>query len=178
MDKRTQRNHIRAAREWLGRADDSLAQDNDVQGDLKLMLARAELAHVGPSARSCRLKIWGRRALALATAVLLAVAFWWKPAASPPQTEMPATANSVAENVPAATMEVSRPQKDIPMQGNQDAPEPKAEVPVQAPVTPVPEKKSVPAEKVEAAAPVAPSPQVPNQEKQQLMQSAGKILRQ
>lgn len=178
MDKRTQRNHIRAAREWLGRADDSLAQDNDVQGDLKLMLARAELAHVGPSVRSSRLKTWGRRALALVTAVLLAGFFWWKPVAAPPQTEVPTVSNPVAENVPPATVDVRRPQNDIPMQGEQAAPEPRAEVPAQIPVTPLPEKNSVPAARVEAAPPVAPSPQVPNQEKQQLMQSAGKILRQ
>ena len=178
MDKRTQRNHIRAAREWLGRADDSLAQDNDVQGDLKLMLARAELAHVGPSARSCRLKIWGRRGLALLTAVLLAVIFWWQPAAAPPAPEMPAPTAPVAENVAAASQEPNLPLREIPMQAEQIAAEPKAEVPAQVPVTPLPEKNNAPAPSVEADAPVSPSPQIPNQEKQQLMQSAGKILRQ
>ena len=37
------RQHITAAKGWLSRAEDSLAQKNDIQGDLKLMLAQAEL---------------------------------------------------------------------------------------------------------------------------------------
>ena len=37
------RQHITAAKGWLSRAEDSLEQENDIQGDLKLMLAQAEL---------------------------------------------------------------------------------------------------------------------------------------
>lgn len=37
------RQHITAAKGWLSRAEDSLEQENAVQGDLKLMLAQAEL---------------------------------------------------------------------------------------------------------------------------------------
>lgn len=37
------RQHITAAKGWLTQAEDSLAQENDIQGDLKLMLAQAEL---------------------------------------------------------------------------------------------------------------------------------------
>ena len=37
------RQHITAAKGWLSRAEDSLAQENAIQGDLKLMLAQAEL---------------------------------------------------------------------------------------------------------------------------------------
>ena len=37
------RQHITAAKGWLSQAEDSLAQENDIQGDLKLMLAQAEL---------------------------------------------------------------------------------------------------------------------------------------
>ena len=76
MNRRSQTEHIRAAREWLGRAEDSLAQENDVQGDLKLMLAKAELAHVGHCPASHRLIIWGRRALAFLAAAGLAAALW------------------------------------------------------------------------------------------------------
>lgn len=37
------RQHITAAKDWLSQAEDSLAQENAIQGDLKLMLAQAEL---------------------------------------------------------------------------------------------------------------------------------------
>lgn len=37
------RQHITAAKGWLSQAEDSLAQENTIQGDLKLMLAQAEL---------------------------------------------------------------------------------------------------------------------------------------
>ncbi len=44
MDKQKDvRKHIAAAKGWLNKADDSLEQENDIQGDLKLMLAHAEL---------------------------------------------------------------------------------------------------------------------------------------
>lgn len=35
--------HISAAKKWLTQAENSLAEENEVQGDLKLMLAQAEL---------------------------------------------------------------------------------------------------------------------------------------
>ena len=43
-DKRNNlRKHINAAREWLQQADKSIERKEDVKGDLKLMLAKAEL---------------------------------------------------------------------------------------------------------------------------------------
>ena len=43
-DKRSNlRKHINAARDWLQQADKSIERREDVQGDLKLMLAKAEL---------------------------------------------------------------------------------------------------------------------------------------
>ena len=44
--RQVQKKHIRAAREWLGKAETSLDRHDDIQGDLKLMLAKAELSHV------------------------------------------------------------------------------------------------------------------------------------
>ena len=41
--RRDLRKHIRAARDWLSRADDSLGRENDAAGELHLMLARAEM---------------------------------------------------------------------------------------------------------------------------------------
>lgn len=176
MDKRAQQNHIRAARDWLGRAEDSLAHDNDVQGDLKLMLAKAELAHVGQSPRSRRLKCWGRRALALGTAALLAMAFCWEPAAAPPVAELPQASAPVADNVPPARQETAPQPNELPVQPEMAVPSAESAV-KEASVPKEPEAVAAPAP-VQAAESSAARPQVPNIEKQQLMQSAGKILRQ
>lgn len=43
------RQHVRAAREWLGRAESSLDKENDIRGDLNVMLAQAELQHAKES---------------------------------------------------------------------------------------------------------------------------------
>ena len=43
-DKRkNRRRHIKAASDWLIQAEKSIESKNDVQGDLKIMLAKAEL---------------------------------------------------------------------------------------------------------------------------------------
>ncbi len=66
------RRHIQAARAWLLQADKSLERENDVQGDLKLMLARAELAQTRSSRRAWAKKILpALTALTIAGAVLL-----------------------------------------------------------------------------------------------------------
>ena len=64
--------HVRAAREWLGNAEDSLDRREDVRGDLDLMLARAELARAQETERPCGSVLWARRVLPLAAALLLA----------------------------------------------------------------------------------------------------------
>lgn len=66
------RERIRAAQAWLEQADDSLAQDRSVQGDLKLMLAKAELAQTSDSSRIRRWKARGSKAAALCAAVIIA----------------------------------------------------------------------------------------------------------
>ena len=43
-EREERKRSIRAARDWLAGAEDALAGADDVSGDLKLMLARAELA--------------------------------------------------------------------------------------------------------------------------------------
>lgn len=66
------RRHIQAARAWLLQADKSLEHENDVQGDLKLMLAKAELAQTREAHRSWLKKIFPPlTALVIAGAVML-----------------------------------------------------------------------------------------------------------
>ena len=42
-DNRAVRKHISAARDWLGRAESSMDKENSLRGDLDVMLAQAEL---------------------------------------------------------------------------------------------------------------------------------------
>ena len=50
--KRHTSRHLKAARQWLSRAEDSFGQDQDVRGELDLLLAQAELRHAQETNRS------------------------------------------------------------------------------------------------------------------------------
>ena len=110
-EREERKRSIRAARDWLAGAEDALAGADDVSGDLKLMLARAELACT-TSTRRARLR---RRArVLLPTLALVALALWglWRiqvqePAAVPAaeieeRAEIPAVQSPV-EEAPAPT---------------------------------------------------------------------------
>ena len=51
-DRRERAKSIRAARDWLTGAEHALAGEDDLAGDLKLMLARAELARIAADRRA------------------------------------------------------------------------------------------------------------------------------
>ena len=61
--------HVKAAKDWLGRAESSLEKEEDVRGGLNLMLAEAELQRVRETRKGKRFA----RFLAPALAVLLAL---------------------------------------------------------------------------------------------------------
>lgn len=182
--RKAQKNHIRAARDWLGQAEHSLDNDNDVRGDLKLMLAKAELAQVKDSPRSAKIRRWAGRILPALVAVCLIVAGMaalpqGKTVPMPPQQDASVPVENVAEKTGTAEMP-SQEQRPEALPGK-DAPEPQPmpdNVPKAAPMTQVPEKtQSVPM--AENAAPAAKqSGRTPDAETQKLMQSAGKVLRQ
>lgn len=114
-EREERKRSIRAARDWLAGAEDALAGADDVSGDLKLMLARAELACT-TSTRRARLR---RRArILLPGLALVALALWglWyvqvqEPAAVPAaaveeRAEIPA-AQSPVEEAPAPAPQVA-----------------------------------------------------------------------
>lgn len=117
-EREERKRSIRAARDWLAGAEDALAGADDVSGDLKLMLARAELACT-TSTRRARLR---RRARILLPALaVIALALWglWyaqvqEPAAVPAaaveeRAETPAAQSHVEEApAPAAHAPASR----------------------------------------------------------------------
>ena len=73
MEERSRlRRHVRAAREWLGRAEDSLDRAEDVRGDLNLMLAQAELTRAQEVERPRPSVVWARRLAPLCAAALIA----------------------------------------------------------------------------------------------------------
>lgn len=71
-DRSRLRLHVRAAREWLGRAEESLGRAEDVRGDLNLMLAQAELARAKEMERPGASVVWTRRLAPFFVAALIA----------------------------------------------------------------------------------------------------------
>ncbi len=190
MDRYDKQARIRAAREWLGQADASLDRADDVKGDLKLMIAKAELAGAGPCRTTRKLKLWLSRGAALAVAVLLVlliehgVAF-----KEETQPEPMATVDTLQAGGAEAQLEEKLSQgKEIPLENLPAvATVPPAEVETAAETLPaVSERETVSREgTVEAGSPQGAAsphmtyhpPQVPAPDKQLLMQRAGEVLR-
>lgn len=185
MDRDSKRARIQAARDWLGQADASLDRKEDVQGDLKLMLAKAELEGAAPGKKTRMLKCWLSRGAALAVAILMALFIEnWSPDREPvqepaPMLEVPAVVADEAEAdrgavVPeAAGEQLVQPQEDgenisLAMQpaDNQEEPDSREGT-------------------FEAGSPQSAAsphltyvpPRVPEPDKQRLMQEAGAVLR-
>lgn len=185
-----QRHHIRAARDWLGKAEHSLAEDNEVRGELKVMLAKAELAQARQGAEAGPLRRWGRRLLPAAAALLIAGGGWlglqFAQSGRPPA---PAVENAASTpETPAAALPPAV--EDSPTAAVDDAvpSEPASPPPVYASSEAVAQQQAAsvsgtaaqPAAQEQPALNKAPSkaPAVPNDDMQKLMQTAGKALRQ
>lgn len=106
--KRHMYRHLRSARQWLARAEESFDQDQDIRGELNLILAQAELQHVREAQRPDNWRYKFRRLLsggAIALAMLLATAgfggaYWWTQSRQEavPIPLRPAESYSVSEN--------------------------------------------------------------------------------
>ena len=81
---------IRAARDWLDEADASLAKGSGLTGDLKVMLAKAELQRAEETEPETRLARWRRRGWRIApltaAAAFIGLAWFFTPAVAPPET--------------------------------------------------------------------------------------------
>lgn len=188
MDKESKRARIQAARDWLGQADDSLGRADELQGDLKLMLAKAELEGASPGRGVRRLRKWLARGAALAVAVLIALAIEnWPLGREPAQERL-----SLPAEAPAAATEPVAERAGGDGQGAREAagPEgsslpPREMAAETAPAPPVQEEPPAREGVFEAGTPqsaVTPHltyapPQVPSADKQKLMQEAGEVLR-
>ena len=178
-EREARKRSIRAARDWLAGAEDALAGADDVSGDLKLMLARAELACM-TSTRRARLR---RRARILLPALaLVALALWglWYA-----QVQEPAAVPAAAVEERAETPAAQVPVEDIPVPAPQvasAAPLPPhvtegAETPAAAAQDIAPAAEPVVHESAVPPAAHAPASRLPSADMQHLMQVGGKILR-
>ncbi len=180
------KNHIKAAREWLCKAEDSLDKNNNIQGDLNLMLAQAELQRANESQNRRKKKInWIIRLAPVAAAILLVFAgtqFWphvfATRAASPPLKTVAEEKIKAPGSLPPVVSEINTGEVSTPAVGGQknlpvEDPSPSAvkEQPIQIPS--VKEKNTV----TEAITDRPTEPQVPTADMQKLMRAAGKTLR-
>ena len=200
-DRKQQAQRIRAARDWLDEADASLSEGSGIRGDLKVMLAQAELRHAQEAEPEARSAVWRRRLARLlpltAAAVFAALAFYLTPAVAPPQETagIPAPPAEMQAQPSDGTEEAAQPEAAVEPDGSASvsvdaSPLPAVATPSSAEAA-VPDAGSVmsAASSREAAAPSsAPSqaaqpaaapaaPAVPAPETQKLMQTAGKALR-
>ena len=182
-DRRERAKSIRAARDWLAGAENALAGEDDLAGDLKLMLARAELARIAADRRA-RLRRWAARLLPpLAAAVLLGWFAWQHMPAEDMIPHLGAQEANVRMETPAAVPVAAEPSQ--PAQGEE--PLSVAVLPTEPPAErAAPKEQDTAAQAAAAAAPVpvhtedarsASPSRMPSGDLQRLMQVGGKILR-
>lgn len=186
-----QRRHIRAARQWLGEAEHSLAENHRVRGELKVMLAKAELARVEGTPGHRFVKKWSMRLLPALVALVIAgggYAFWQSRSAV--YTAATAPVQAEVDDVDAVE-DAAEPQEAPAVQVTTATSAPEAEPAAVAPpqqmseapakVTAAVSPQAAPQETAPAAAEphavVQSAPKVPDDGMQKLMQTAGKTLR-
>ena len=182
-DRSRLRRHVRAAREWLGRAEDSLDRAEDVRGDLNLMLAQAELTRAQEVERPRPSVFWTRRLAPLCAAALIAGGGLWAWRSAVPQAPPPIMERRTEEA--AASTDAAQLRRD-------PVPLPQADsVPVREESALEPSiSETEYGEPPEEAAASPPEPEIsqeprpdtggarlPSEEMQRLMNSAGQSLR-
>ena len=187
------RQHITAAKGWLSRAEDSLEQENAIQGDLKLMLAQAELKRAQEKNDKKLCVRWFKRLApgALACALALGGIIYAQQSEDSPSLpkQNPLTSNSLAEQASSTgagrdkAMEAKESQQNFSEERKFDTPayvqiQPNEEAHSEE-VSDTIESRPVEVESQQAASSlknVQPS-EVPAPAMQKLMQSAGSTLR-
>ena len=187
------RQHITAAKGWLSRAEDSLEQENAIQGELKLMLAQAESKREKKKNDKKLCVRWFKRLApgALACALALGGIIYAQQAEDSPSLpkQNPLTSNSLAEQASSTgagrdkAMEARESQQNFSEERKFDTPayvqiQPNEEAHSEE-VSDTIESRPVEVESQQAASSlknVQPS-EVPAPAMQKLMQSAGSTLR-
>lgn len=181
------RRHVRAAREWLGRAEDSLDRAEDVRSDLNLMLAQAELMRAKETERPSAPMIWARRVAPFCIAAVLAGGSLWAwRAGVPPAQELPPGERRIdlrtEEALTGSAASLPQTLNPIPPAAQETPPVVASPVEPEPSVIEAERQESEPvADGQEAETPPAdPLPQearLPSEDMQRLMNSAGQSLR-
>ena len=175
MAKQTKyQEHVRAAREWLGRAEDSLAQEDHIRGDLDVMLAQAELQRATEVGEGHARRRWLRRLLPAGAAALVAALVWGAWPSAPPLDERPP---AMTESVPRASENVVKPVASVPMMREASAPPPMAAGEPRGEEALPLEGAGIEEMAMEEAPSPSPSVRVPSRDMQKLMRAAGQSLR-
>ena len=181
--------HISAAKTWLTQAENSLDMDNDIRGDLNLMLAQAELKQAQEAQSRKKKIVWLKRlspvivALVLASIWLVTVNWLTQEEAQPVVAEPvvtttitePAvtnTASKLLQNPQESNTAVNVDNTETATVGQGGLPEHNQIQVVNPPQPQEPNKVEHTPQTVEL-----PANQVPSEEKQQMMQIAGQLLR-
>ena len=169
-ERRERQKSIRAARAWLTGAEDALAGEDDLAGDLKLMLARAELARIAAHRRA-RLRRWaGWLVPPIAAAAVWAWIAWESPSSQEETQPFPVRAAQERAEMPAPEMVAAAPAPP-PVE-----PSAASSSSTQAPETAVAAPAALRNEPEQPARSKAAA-RMPNADMQRLMQVGGKILR-
>ena len=185
--------HVRAAREGLGRAEDSLEQEDHIRGDLDVMLAQAELQRAQETEEGRVRRRWLGRLLPAGAAALVAALVWglW-PSVPAPLIERPSVmpaaepgeAGSASVPAAAATPMAIESSTVRPMTAEIVPP---TVPPMTAEISSVVEEPSSVEVPISEAADMEPLPQpsprvpsrdiLPSRDMQKLMSAAGQSLR-
>lgn len=175
-------NHVKAAKLWLGKAEQSFDQENEIRGDLNLMLAEAELKRAretkAPSEQGNRRAIWlmhGVLASGLAALILfVGLGGLGSKEARPVQASVSSNAGEPLNQIDAAPGASPKEQMASPRVSTESAAAQRAEMTEDGP------KIDAARERAADRAPLrAEESQVnmPPAQMQQLMRAAGKSLR-
>ena len=182
--------HITAAKDWLGKAEESIAKDNDIRSDLNIMLAQAELQRAKEKDDTALIRKRLKWILPWITAIGIAVGYVYflRPELfTTVREESPAVTVVKEENVPAKENIIQTDTGDkaeIPLQNENNAVKPIDNTErVNVPETAVKEKiEGTYRERIEDKNDTVQEAEtekssLPEKDIQKMIQSAGKILR-
>ena len=182
--------HITAAKDWLGKAEESIAKDNDIRSDLNIMLAQAELQRAKEKDDTALIRKRLKWILPWITAIGIAVGYVYflRPELfTTVREESPAVTVVKEENVPAKENIIQTDTDDkaeIPLQNENNAVKPIDNTErVNVPETAVTEKiEGTYRERIEDKNDTVQEAEteksyLPEKDIQKMIQSAGQILR-
>lgn len=182
--------HITAAKDWLGKAEESIAKDNDIRSDLNIMLAQAELQRAKEKDDTALIRKRLKWILPWITAIGIALGYVYflRPELfTTVREESPAVTVVKEENVPAKEniIQADTDEKaEIPLQNENNAVKPIDNTErVNVPETAVTEKiEGTYRERIEDKNDTVQEAEtekssLPEKDIQKMIQSAGKILR-